>query len=230
MPYDFNEHPKTLAKDDFWGQIKRTVNGKPVSDEQITMIVNAISDGLKLSSPDVMLDLGCGNGALAKRLFEQINGYLGIDFSDYLIEIAQQYFAKTPDFSFRISDVAEYLQAEKHPERFTKALCYGAFSYLDEAKAGLTLSLLNTRFCNVSRVFIGNLPDKERAANFYRENLPDITELSNAESKIGIWRTQQEFAGLAEQQGWQCHFSTMPDAFYAGHYRYDVTLERRASR
>ena len=34
------EFPKQFSKDDFWSQIKRTVDGKPVSEENIDMIIS----------------------------------------------------------------------------------------------------------------------------------------------------------------------------------------------
>ena len=58
------EHPKTCAADDFWGQVSRTVNGVPVSQENIDIIVQAIRDGLSFSPDDVLLDIGCGNGGI----------------------------------------------------------------------------------------------------------------------------------------------------------------------
>jgi cyclopropane fatty-acyl-phospholipid synthase-like methyltransferase len=66
--YDYIEYPKSLPEDDYWGQVRRTVNGKPVAETQIAMIVNAIQLGLELESSDKILDIACGNGALSSRL------------------------------------------------------------------------------------------------------------------------------------------------------------------
>jgi hypothetical protein len=46
--YIYKELPKLCEPDDFLGQVKRTVNGKPVSQEQIDIIIAAITNGLKL--------------------------------------------------------------------------------------------------------------------------------------------------------------------------------------
>lgn len=69
MESDFKEHPKTVAQDDFWAQVKRTVNGQPVSQEQIDMIVARVKSGLILQRGDKLLDLACGNGALSRYFF-----------------------------------------------------------------------------------------------------------------------------------------------------------------
>lgn len=70
----YKEHPKTCARDDFWSQVKRTVNGKPVSQDQIEMIVDAVISGLSLGMDDRLLDLCCGNGALTRYFFARCSG------------------------------------------------------------------------------------------------------------------------------------------------------------
>lgn len=225
MESDFKDHPKTVGRHDYWAQVKRTVDGRPVTDDQIRLIVDTIADRLELAADDCLLDLGCGNGALSAQLFDRIAGYLGIDFSDYLIGIANADFARPPAFRFAVDDIAGYLGREGEPGRFTKVLCYGCFSYLPEEAARRSLDTLAARFPNVRRVFIGNLPDRELQARFYRDPV-DPAVLADPESKIGIWRSRAEFAGLAAATGWRAEFSAMPEGFYAAHYRYDATLTR----
>src|SRR5262245_10350175 len=62
--YVFKNHPQTCDPDDYWGQVKRTVGGQPVSQEQIDLIVAAVKRGLQLGPEDTLLDICCGNGAL----------------------------------------------------------------------------------------------------------------------------------------------------------------------
>ncbi len=227
MESDFKEYPKTLDPDDFWGQVKRTVHGNPVSEDQIQMIVNAIQSSLGLAKGDSLLDLGCGNGALSHRLFSMISSFLGVDFSNYLISVAKKNFEAPPDFCFEMADAAEYVAKEESPERFTKALCYGCFSYFEKSNAEFILSTLESRFRNISVIFIGNLPDKDRLENFYHTPPKSTGELDDHDSKIGIWRTMDEFYRLASRNGWNARFKTMHESFYAAHYRYDVVLNRR---
>ena len=70
--YIHKQHPKTVGKTEFWKQIKRTVNGKEVSDSDIKKIVCAINDALQLNENDYVLDLGCGNAALASYFLPKI--------------------------------------------------------------------------------------------------------------------------------------------------------------
>jgi cyclopropane fatty-acyl-phospholipid synthase-like methyltransferase len=225
--FDHDAHARSRPDDDFWGQIRRTVGGKPVSEEQIAMIVQAIRSALNFNSQDVLLDLACGNGALASRMFGDLKSYCGVDFSERLIDIGKKYFEKLPDFIFEKNGVADYARQEQNPRRFTKVLCYGSFAYFSEAEAQSVLKALFDVFVNVERIFIGNLPDRDRAIKFYGAEKLNPIELSDHTSQIGIWRSQQEFIDLAAGAGWHCRFSKMPEEFYAHHYRYDVLLTRQ---
>jgi cyclopropane fatty-acyl-phospholipid synthase-like methyltransferase len=223
---DYKEFPKTLAPDDFWGQVRRTVHGKPISDEQITMIVDAIKSDLDFCPGDILLDIACGNGALSRLLFDACTEFVGVDNSDYLISVAKQNFAKPPHYDFILSDAAEYVRVEPKPERFTKALCYGSFSFFSAEQASEILMKLATRFPNISKLYLGNLPDKSRAHMFYPpgENFEKI--LAEPSSQIGIWRSAHELEILAAETGWKIRYHLMSQEFFAAHYRFDAILEK----
>jgi SAM-dependent methyltransferase len=220
----YEEHPKTCAADDYWGQVKRTVNGKPVPEEQIQLIVDAVDRGLELRKEDVLLDLCCGNGALSRLLFARCEGGKGVDFSETLIEIAQRNFAVPPAQTYECGDVVSYVDGEAAPERFNKALCYGSFSLLPHDKAAMLLRILRERFVNLRSFFIGNLPDKSKMHEFFRPEAYSPGVEDDPDSLIGIWRTEAEFAALAGGAGWSVRFQRMPQHFYAAKYRFDAVL------
>lgn len=224
MEFDHKEYPKLVGDKDYWAQVKRTVNGQPVSDSDIAMITTAIRQGLQLKAggQDHLLDLGCGNGALTSLFYDSLATALGVDFSEYLIEIAQRDFQVKSRFEYLVDDAHHFLDTTPQGETFNKVLMYGCFAYFPDAQA--TLELLRARCPNVERVFIGNMPDLNLASKFYYKGLPDESELRDFDSKIGIWRTEEEFHALADAAGWQAAFPRMPTGFYAAHYRYDVVL------
>jgi hypothetical protein len=225
---DYDTHARTCAPDAFWAQVKRTVHGKPVSEEQIDLIVGQIKTQLTLSDADVLLDLACGNGALSDRLTSSCAALLGVDISDYLIEVAREHFGKPPKVDFAAQGVVQYLEEEVDPARFTKVLCYGSFMYFSDEDARATLALVNERFVNAQTFFIGNLPDRERFGAFYSQRDPAPGELDDPKALIGIWRTRDAFAAMAHDAGWETTFTAMPEGFYSTHYRYDAVLHRRA--
>jgi cyclopropane fatty-acyl-phospholipid synthase-like methyltransferase len=223
---DYKEYPKTLDRDDLWGQVRRTVNGKPVPQEQIAMIVQAIRNELQLCTDDVVLDLACGNGALASHLIDDCGLIHGVDWSEYLIEVANSRFALPDKTTFLVDDAAHYVENEPDPGRFTKVLCYGSFSFFTEEDAVRVLTGLARRFVNVKRIFIGNLPDAARADRFYPTGRDYREELRNHTAAIGVWRSKAELRELARATGWEPKILVMPEAFYASHYRFDAILTR----
>ena len=218
---DYDQHARTRPRDDLWGQVRRTVRGQAVNPEQIELIVAAIVEQLQLGPEDVLLDLACGNGALSCRLHPRCGASLGIDVSPYLIEVARERFA-TSAHRFEVDDIADYAEHEPDPDRFTKALCYGSLSYVPDGAVARLLQGLRSRFPNVSRVMLGNLPDPARAGAFRSEPLPELRE---PRSDIGVWRGPQELARLAGP-GWHLSTSNMPAGFFAAHYRFDAVLLR----
>jgi cyclopropane fatty-acyl-phospholipid synthase-like methyltransferase len=222
--YIHKEFPKTCDPNDFFGQVKRTVNGQAISENQIQLIVNTISKKLELNQNDFLFDIGCGNAALASMLFNKISGYLGIDFSEYLVEIAKNNFEK-PNYEIKLADAIEYLTTIDINYKVTKILCYGVFSYFNFADANIILRQIKLKFPNVTKVLIGNIPDKKRAKNFYFKDINYKKLLNNNETNIGKWWSVNEFKKMALDNQFIFDFYVMPEDFYASHYRYDIILK-----
>ncbi len=224
--FDHDEHARSCAPDDFLGQTRRTVQGKPVSDEQIKMIIENIKFRLGMKPDDTLLELACGNGALSRFLFDSCREYAGVDLSEYLISVAKKHFERLPNYQFTMQGAAEYVRQESRPERFSKVLCYASFCYFPATDVDEVLRTLFDKFTHVQTVLIGNLPDKDKAKEFYKNRQPSEEELLDSSTAIGTWRTRNEFAQLAAKAGWKTSFSTMPSEFFASYYRYDVLLTR----
>lgn len=229
---NYDTHAKGRPRTDFWGQVRRTVHGRPVPEKQIDLIVAAVIASLGLGPDDVLLDLACGNGALSDRLFERCAGGVGVDASEYLIGVAQEFFA-TPSRDYVMADVADWVEVVADPSRFTKAVCYGSFSYLPDDTAARMLRGLQRRFPRIGCVLLGNLPDPARAGRFYgagrrtgRTLKLTTPNLRAPESDLGVWRDEAEIAALAGP-GWQVAAQPMPPEFYAAYYRYNAILVRR---
>ena len=220
-------HARSCDPKDFQGQVMRNPHGKSVGHDQVVMMIDAIGKGLDIAPHDVVLDLCCGNGAITDPIFNVCQGGLGVDFTPYLIEVAKTNFERPPNRLYRLADVHEYLETTDDTERFTKALCYGAFQCLSELKATGILVALRRRFPNIRRVFIGNLPDLDQVGFFFGANIPPLQHLKSHETLFGIWRTEQEVAKLISDSGWRTEFSRMPAGFYSEHWRFDATLTVR---
>lgn len=223
--YYYEKHSKTCDETDFWGQVKRTVNGNPVDQQQIDMIVNTVINCLELSKDDVLLDLCCGNGALTKYFMDVCTYGTGVDISKHLIIVANKYFANE-NFEFIENDVLNFVKTALNTQKYTKAVAYGGFQYLSVDAAKECLSCLNERFTNLKKFFIGNLPDAAQQNFFYSKRNSTPHNLDDHTSPLGVWRTMNEFQDMAMSKGWDIEFNHMPENFYGSSYRYDVVLTK----
>lgn len=224
---DYDRHVRRVAPEDFWNQVRPHAVSRPIDEHQIDLTVEAIQDFLALAPSDALLDLACGNAALSDRLAPSCARLHGVDVSEALIRIAAAHFAAPPRITFATADVADYVEQEPDPDRFTKVLCYGSFSYLTRSSAARVLGTLARRFRNVETVFLGNLPDLERVQSFHPGRDPADPDFANPLADFGIWRTPGQLIELARQAGWHATLTTMPPTFHAAHYCYDATLKRR---
>ena len=220
----YKEFPKSCAPDDFWGQVKRTVGGQAIGQDQIDLMVRAVCEGLDLAENDVVLDLCCGNGALTDLIFNRCQGGLGVDFSEYLIEVAWKNFQREPHRRFVLEGVSSFVHSTPEASRFTKILCYGGIQYFTDEQAVDLLATLRSRFTTATRLFLGNIPDKDRIDAFRAPQLRPPGIESDPGTAIGIWRTQNEMASLAAKAGWRAAFKVMPAEFYVAHFRFDAVL------
>ncbi len=231
-PKDFihKEYPKQFAREDFWSQIKRTVNGQPVSEQDINLIVDQIRRHLNLTPHTHLLDIGCGNGALAARLFPFLSRYTGVDFSAYLLEIANEFFRPGPHINYVEADARKFAANYSSQIPFDKVLVYGCMSYLAREEFREFLKNVHRRFEHVTRVFVGNIPDINRAADFFSARQIARYELNDTQTPVGVWWDPGELAKVGEQAGFSTRYFRMPPEFYGHRYRFDAVFERNPHR
>jgi len=227
MSDDFihKEYPKQFARDEFWLQIKRTVNGRQVSENDIEMIVERICRQLILNSTEHLLDLGCGNAALSSRMFNLLGKYTGVDFSEYLLSVANEYFKPNENITYHKSDIYDFILNEKNPSLYNKILCYGVISYLPSDKVICLLGDIRDRFQNVERIYLGNIPNRKKAEEFYSKRDVGEYNLDAHDSSIGFWWDPDDMAEQVLAIGFDPEISYMPSSFYASEYRFDLTLK-----
>lgn len=229
-PSDYDRYARMVRRDDYWGQVRRVVCGKAVSEEQIGMIVRKVQNLLSLNTRDCLLDLGCGNGALSARFFDRIGDFYGVDESPYLIGIAKSDFRFENKDCYGIGEIEKYLESEEKPERFTKALIYAVIQHLPDEKVISCLHLLKTRFVNIEKIVIGNIQEREKAENVLVSLgiTPSTKEIDDPDSMMGRWRTSEQISMMAQISGWNSTFSKMEEGFYASWFRYDALLTPKA--
>ena len=223
--YYFKDSPKKFARNDFWRQVNRTIHGEPVDEKQIVMLVQSIIQGLDLKNGDVVLDLCCGNGAITSQIAQISEKCIGVDFSEYLIGIAKEFFELPETCEFYYDDIIEFC-SEHQIASCTKAYCYGASSYLSNEQISVLLTSLYNNFEGLTQIFIGNCPDKEFKREFFQRRKLPFSEVETTKSAIGIWRNSSTLISIANECGWEAEVSKMPAEYHAAYYKYDLILTR----
>ena len=221
------EYPKSFERNDFWSQIKRTVNGQPVSKDQIDMIVTKVSNELELENQDTLLDLGCGNGALGNYFLKDIKYYVGVDFSEYLIGIANEYFQDEEKTLYVVDDMLSYIQKDNNSINYSKVLIYGCISYLKLNQSYNLLKGIRENIQSVEKIFIGNIPDLEFANKFYSNRNIREFDVNDPKSLIGVWWDKNILEEKFFKLGFDTKITKMPTEFYCSKYRMDITLTAR---
>ncbi|TWU05755.1 class I SAM-dependent methyltransferase [Stieleria varia] len=218
------EYPKRFSRTDFWRQIKRTVNGQPVSERDIEQIVAQVGRHLALCGDDHLLDLGCGNGALASEFFDGIDRYTGVDFSSYLLEIAGDYFQPSEAICYIQSDIRwtdRYLSAASGA---TKVLIYGCMGYLQPDDFLRLIAELKSGLPSLKTLFIGNIADRDKAGEFFAARGIDDFDLDDPQSAIGVWWNRKALIQTCQAVGYHAEVTEMPSDFYSSRYRFDLVI------
>ncbi len=229
-PSFYQTHPLTCAREDHWGQVRRTVNGQPIARRQIELILESVAKALDLQATDRLLDLCCGNGALTTHWFARCRGGLGVDHSEPLIQIARESFCRGAHEQYRLASVLDFAaqpQAAGMEAHFDKAICYGSMQYFERAAVAGWLADLRRNIRGLQRFLIGNLPDRERLAAFRKPGVE--VPLNDPHSAIGCWWSATELGEIAHAAGFDCEVLLPNPEFFAAHYRFDALLRPRAS-
>ena len=227
--FSYDAHARTCDPEDFLGQTKRTVHGVPLGEDQIGMIITQIRNLLELGRDDRLAEIACGNGFLSARLFADVRGYHGSDISEYLIGVARKHFQRDPDFTFSQQDGLGHIRNEPRPQEYTKLLCYASAQYFSDDDLLALLRSVRQRFPRLSRVLLGNCPDRRKLEQFFHGKAPPAAELDDTGTALGRWRTPESLCAIAKVAGWDTTIAAMPPQFSGANYRFDALLTAQST-
>ncbi|MFI5164429.1 MAG: class I SAM-dependent methyltransferase, partial [Bacteroidia bacterium] len=147
-------------------------------------IADDIIEKVHFEPDDVVLDLCCGNAALAKFVSKTCKEIHGVDHSEHLIGSAKKINENSTisNLHLHLSDAMNIDKLFKE-NFFDKSYCYFSFQYFDKKKRELLLEKLSRVTKYKGWIFIGDIPDKTRIwkfydspKKFYREKLSRIIQ------------------------------------------------------
>ncbi|MGM9522198.1 MAG: class I SAM-dependent methyltransferase [Oscillospiraceae bacterium] len=163
----------------------------------------SVMELLNIEQDMTVLDLGCGNGALTKKLSELCGRAVGLDDSAELLEIARKNY---PELQFVKADATDFELGERVDAVFSNAV----FHWIDEKKQRPMLNCINRQLKHGGQLVF--------EFGGYGNNVLIHSALSEAFEKRGYryvmpfyFPTIGEYAGLLEQSGFKVTFMTLFD-------------------
>ena len=226
--FDHDAFARSKDEQDFWGQIRRTVNGQSVTEDQILIIKNAIEAAMPRFNRNGLLDIGCGNGALTYTLKDKFKYIHAIDPSEYLISIGRKYFAESSNINFFCGGTVDFLfeLEDRSKKSINMILFYGSMSYISTSELSKILEFASLNLPNNEVIYFGNVPDIEKFSLFFSNFMPPDLDLQDHHSAIGKWWSKEELSYFCGKYGFKVDIIRMNQDFYGHQIRFDAKLTR----
>lgn len=144
---------------------------------------------LALNRSDRVLDVGCGAGRWAQVVAPGVSEYLGIDFSENLLEVAR---GKVPEARFQCLSVDKLdLDALMVAPPFSLIICSGILAYINDRDIAALLSVVADAASPRSRIYI-----REPIAKTSRLTLKAHWSDELCKQYSAIYRTRAEYLQL----------------------------------
>ncbi|MDP5171535.1 MAG: class I SAM-dependent methyltransferase [Bacteroidia bacterium] len=207
-------------------QVARVRSQGDFEQEDIEKLAGHLAHLLDLQPGDRLLDLCCGNGLLTQRLATRCADITGVDLAPAMIQTAKAQFS-APNISYLVGNVVEVDRLVNGP--FDKILLHFSFQYLERKEGEQALAAMSKLLTPTGRIVLGDVPERERLVNFYRNPLIraryKLDRLRGKDNMGKFWSTaelQQAIAPL----GLQLNRKAQPEGFPYAHYRADFVIYR----
>ena len=225
----WDKFPDQFTKEEFTKQVGKTVQGQPISNEQLDRLISDLAQKLDVKEDDRVLDLCCGNGLITYVIAERCQFIVGVDFSQTLIEIAREYHsrANVKYLNQSVLDITpDNLQI---PKLFTKIYMYEGLQYFQKDQFSHLLETLVSLSSERVIIILAGVPDLSRIWEFYdtpeRQREYEIRKSQGTEA-IGTWWEKSFIRRICSSYGLQCEFLPQQEFAHTAHYRFDVRIQK----
>lgn len=195
-------------------------------------IAEDIIEKVQFEKTDVVLDLCCGNAALAQYVAKTCKEIHGIDHSEELLSAAKKLKGQQDiqNLRLRLSDALKINELYKE-DFFDKSYCYFSFQYFNRRKREQLLAKLSRVTKRKGWIFLGDIPDKTRMWNFYdskwkfyREKISRTLKFKEGECDLGWWIDPKEIVQWCERNRLSASVMPQDNNLPHAHYRFDVLI------
>lgn len=225
----WKEFPESVGEKEFFRQVGKTKNSKPISLKQFQCLNAQIIEQLKIGKQDTVLDLCCGNGIITFNTAKYCDFIVGIDYSDCLIKIARK-FHKSDNIKYINSSILEInseIISIKKP--FTKVYMYEALQHFEVEEIDRILTVIRDVSIPDVKIFFGSIPDINKIWRFYdtKKRRAEYEKRMEENSEvIGTWWNAQSIFDTAKAIGLNCTPILQDRILHTAHYRFDVLITK----
>ncbi len=211
---------------DLLNQVGKTHLGEAINLEKLQLIINSIVDNLEISKKDNVIDFGCANGLVTKKVSHFANYIYAYDLSEDLLEVAHKYNA-SKNISFNNLNI---LNVDLKNLNANKFYMYEVLQFFDAKMLRKLLQKMGA--CNNHfSFFIASIPDSEKIFSFYfneeRKKYYFKEVLENKKFHIGNWWYKEHILLLCEELGLKATIIPQDKKLHTAHYRFDVLIEKK---
>lgn len=165
---------------------------------------SAILPLLKVDSADRVLDLGCGAGRWAQVIAPFVSHYLGIDFSEPLLEAAR---ARVQKAEFQTMNIAVFEPGKLAVQPpFTLVICSGILAYINDSDVKALFRHVSRITAEQSRLYIREPVAKDRRLTLNRYWSEELQAYYSA-----VYRTSEDYIDFfKELNGFRLHRDSTP--------------------
>lgn len=216
-------------RNNFLWQVGKTVNGKEVPIEQIELIVTTIAQNLNLQKDEKVLDFGCGNGLLTKKISHFVHKIVGLDMSSDLLEIAKEYNSEDNISYFKCDILDNRMIEETISEKYSKVYLYEVIQHLNYLEIDRLFHNLNEITKKNSYIFLGGILDIEKQWIFFNTKERRFSYFSGIisdDDPLGSWYHKDFFYFLSKKYNMTAKCIPQNNDLYTSHYRFDFLLKK----
>ena len=195
-------------------------------------IADDIIEKMQFEKNDVVLDLCCGNAALARYVANTCKEIHGIDHSKELLSAAKKLKGQNDisNLRLRLADALKIDELYKE-NFFDKSYCYFSFQYFSRRKREALLRKLSHVTQRKGWIFLGDVPDRMRMWSFYetrwkfyREKLSRLAQFKPGECDLGWWVDPREILDWCGRNRLSASIMPQDKSLPHAHYRFDVSI------
>ncbi|MEL6589858.1 MAG: methyltransferase domain-containing protein [Bacteroidota bacterium] len=215
------------GKSDPHAQVARIGGQAVIHDQMLREIAARVAERLSLKSQDHLLDVCCGNGRLSQEFLSYCAQLTGVDLSEEQIARAQAITLANTRFVVGEASQLGLVLAE----RYDHAVLYFSFQYLERFDlARQALAAMKDVLKPGGKIFLGDVPEKERLSVFYPSLIDRFKyhlNLRLGRSLMGRFWSLPELVQMADSLDMRIERLAQPGHFPYAHYRADFVLSEK---